>query len=74
MVVMWIVIGVVVVVAAALVVLELQNARRRRVLRGLPEEHTGTPGAGADGDRSVIEGTARSAHPGVGGAGGAFPG
>ncbi|MCA5924073.1 MULTISPECIES: hypothetical protein [Curtobacterium] len=77
MTVVWTVIAVVVVIAALLTVLEVQNRRRRRALDHLD---AGDPAAGgraradAEAAHAVTEGLAKSAHPGVTGAGGAFPG
>ena len=77
MTVVWIVIGIVVAVAALLVVLEVQNARRRRAMAHL-EPVDPRVGERAMSDASaahaVTEGLAKSAHPGTSGAGGAFPG
>lgn len=77
MVVVWIVIGVVVVVAALLVVLEVQNIRRRRALAHLEpvDPRVGERAmADAEAAHAVIEGQAKSAHPGISGAGAAYPG
>jgi len=77
MTVVWIVIGVAVVIAAALVVLEVQNVRRRKALAHLEpvDPRVGERAMSeASGEHAVIEGIARSAHPGSSGAGGAFPG
>ncbi|MCL9663875.1 hypothetical protein L2091_01355 [Curtobacterium albidum] len=73
MTVVWIVIGVVVVIAALLVVLEVQNARRRRALAHLEpvDPRVGERAMSeASAAHSVIEGQAKSAHPGISGAGG----
>ncbi|MCS6561526.1 hypothetical protein N8D74_06190 [Curtobacterium flaccumfaciens] len=78
MVVIWIVIAVVVVIGALLVVLEVQNRRRRRALEELDDLSGPWDGARATTDaeaaHSVTEGLAKSAHPGITGAGGGFPG
>lgn len=77
MTVVWIVIGVVVVIAAVLVVLEVQNARRRKALAHLEpvDPRVGQRAMSeASGEHAIIEGMAKSAHPGISGAGGAFPG
>ncbi|AIV41172.1 MULTISPECIES: hypothetical protein [unclassified Curtobacterium] len=73
MTVVWIVIGLVVVVAALLVVLEVQNARRRKALAHLEpvDPRVGERAMSeASGEHAIIEGVAKSAHPGISGAGG----
>ncbi|MET3635953.1 hypothetical protein [Curtobacterium oceanosedimentum] len=73
MTVVWIVIGVVVVIAALLVVLEVQNVHRRRALAHLEpvDPRVGERAMSeASAAHAVIEGQAKSAHPGISGAGG----
>lgn len=73
MLVVWIVIGAVVVIAALLTVLEVQNVRRRRALAhlGPVDPRVGERAmAEASAAHAVTEGTAKSAHPGISGAGG----
>ncbi|ROS37302.1 hypothetical protein EDF53_1543 [Curtobacterium sp. PhB78] len=77
MVVMWIVIGVVVAIAALLTVLEVQNRRRAKRLAHL-EPVDPTLGArslaDAEAAHSMTEGLAKSAHPGITGASGGLAG
>ncbi len=73
MTVVWIVIGIVVLIGALLVALEVQNARRRKALAHLEPvdprvgERAMTDAAA---QHAVLEGQAKSAHPGISGAGG----
>lgn len=75
---MWIVIAVVVVIGAVLVVLEVQNRRRRRALEAIEDlsdpRASARAAAEADAAHSRTEGLAKSAHPGITGAGGGIPG
>jgi len=72
-VVVWIVIGVAVAIAALLVVLEVQNMRRRRTMAD-PEPVDPRVGQravqDAESQHAMVEGAAKSAHPGISGAGG----
>ncbi|MDM7889969.1 hypothetical protein QUG98_16070 [Curtobacterium sp. RHCJP20] len=73
MTVVWIVIGVVVLITALLVALEVQNARRRKALAHLEpvDPRVGERAMSeASAAHAVIEGQAKSAHPGISGAGG----
>ncbi|MCS6522542.1 MULTISPECIES: hypothetical protein [Curtobacterium] len=73
MVVIGIVIGVAVAIAALLVVLELQNVRRRRTLAHLEpvDPRIGERAMSqASAAHAIVEGQAKSAHPGISGAGG----
>ncbi|MBT1682168.1 hypothetical protein [Curtobacterium flaccumfaciens] len=78
MVVIWIVIAAVVVLGALLIVLEAQNRRRRRALESIEDlsdpRDSARAAAEADAAHSRTEGLAKSAHPGITGAGGGFPG
>ncbi len=73
MTVVWIVIGVVVLITALLVALEVQNARRRKALAHLEpvDPRVGERAMSeASAAHAAIEGQAKSAHPGISGAGG----
>ncbi len=77
MVIVWTVIGVAVVIATLLVVLEVQNVRRRRSLAGLEpvDPRVGERAmADAESAHAITEGTSRAAHPGLGGVGGTLGG
>lgn len=78
MVVIWIVIAVAVVLGALLVVLEVQNRRRRRALEDLEDFSDPTAGsramADAEAARSTAEGVSKTAHPGGSAASGMFSG
>lgn len=77
MVVMWIVIGVVVAIAALLTVLEVQNRRRAKRLATL-EPADPTVGArslaDAEAQRAMTQGLATAAHPGTTGVAGGLAG
>ncbi|MBF4608175.1 hypothetical protein [Curtobacterium sp. VKM Ac-1393] len=77
MVVVWIVIGVVVAIAALLTVLEVQNRRRAKLLAHLePVDPTlgARTFADAEGERAMTQGLATAAHPGTTGVSGGLAG
>jgi hypothetical protein len=77
MVIVWTVVAASVVIATLLVVLEVQNVRRRRSLEGLEpvDPRIGERAVvDAESAHAITEGTARAAHPGLGGVGGTLGG
>ncbi|MGN6409136.1 MAG: hypothetical protein ACTHMH_12375 [Curtobacterium sp.] len=76
MTIVWIVIGVAVLIAAVITVLEVQNRRRAKRLAHLgPADPRSGDRARADAEaqQAVTEGLSKAAHPGITGAGGGFP-
>jgi len=77
MTIVWIVIGVAVLIAAVITVLEVQNHRRAKRLAhlGPADPRLGAQArADAEAAHSVAEGLSKAAHPGVTGAGGGVSG